>query len=53
LLDDVAFAEFNRNLNFIPGDILPDVVTRLKNQENCSLCRIDFIRDGIVNSLME
>jgi hypothetical protein len=29
-LDDVAFAEFDRNLNFIPDDILPDVVARLK-----------------------
>jgi hypothetical protein len=52
-LDDVAFAEFDRNLNFIHDDILPNVVVRLKNQENCSFCRMDFVRDGIVNSLME
>jgi len=24
--DDVAFAEFHRNLNFVPNDILPDVM---------------------------
>jgi len=26
--DDVAFTEFDRNLNFIPDDILPDFVAR-------------------------
>jgi hypothetical protein len=52
-LDDVAFAEFDRNPNFVPDDILPDVVARLKNQENYSPCRMDFVRDGIVDSLME
>jgi len=31
-LDDVAFAEFDRNPNFVPDDILPDLVARLKNQ---------------------
>jgi len=30
-LDDVAFAELDRNPNFVPDDILPDVVARLKN----------------------
>jgi len=29
-LDDVAFAEFDRNPNFVHDDILPDVVARLK-----------------------
>jgi len=53
LLDDVAFAEFDRNLNFIPDDILPDVVAHLRNQGNCSPCRMDFVRDEIVDSLME
>ena len=52
-LDDVAFAEFNRNPNFISDDILPDVVARLRNQENCSSCQMDFVRDEIVDSLME
>jgi hypothetical protein len=53
LLDDVAFAEFDRNPNFIPDDILYNVVARLKNQENCSSCRMNFIYDKIIDSLME
>jgi hypothetical protein len=53
LLDDVAFAEFDRNPNFVPDDILPDVVAGLRNQKNCSPCRMNFVRDGIVDSLME
>jgi hypothetical protein len=52
-LDDVAFAEFDRNPNFVPDDVLPDVVARLKNQGNCSSYRMDLIRDEIVDSLME
>jgi hypothetical protein len=47
-LNDVTFAEFDRNLNFIP-----DVVERVRNKENCSSCRMDFICDEIVDSLME
>jgi len=39
-LDDITFAEFDRNLNFVPDYILPDVVPLLKNQENCSPCRM-------------
>jgi hypothetical protein len=52
-LDDIAFTEFDRNLNFVLDDILHDVVARLRNQENCSPCRMDFVRDEIVDSLME
>jgi len=59
--DDVTFAEFDRNLNFVPDDILHDVVSRLEsydvsrleNYENCSTCRMDFVCNGIANSLME
>jgi len=53
MLDDVAFVEFDRNLNFVPDDILPGVVARLRNQENYSPCRMDFVSDEIVDSLME
>jgi len=49
-LNDIAFAEFDRNLNFIPDNILPDVVTRLKNQENYSPYRMNFIGEEIINS---
>ena len=31
--DDVAFTEFDRNLNFIPDYILPDVVACLRNKK--------------------
>jgi hypothetical protein len=31
--DDVAFIEFDRNLNFVLDDILPDVVARSGNHE--------------------
>jgi hypothetical protein len=51
-LDDVTFAKFDRNPNFVLDDILPDVA-RLRNQENCSPCRMDFVRDEIIDSLME
>ena len=53
MFDDVAFVEFDRNSNFVHDDILPDVVARLRNQGNCSPCRMNFVRDGIVDSLME
>jgi hypothetical protein len=39
--DDVAFAEFDPNPNFISDDILPDVVARSGSH------------DGIANNLME
>jgi len=32
---------------------LPDVVARIRNQGNCSPCQKYFIRDRIVDSLME
>jgi hypothetical protein len=51
--DDVVFAEFDRNLNFILDDILSDVVARLRNHENRSPCRMDFVYDGNVDSLMK
>ena len=52
-LDDVVFVEFDRNPNFISDNILPDVIARLRNQKNCSSCQIDFVRDGIIDSLIE
>ena len=51
--DDITFVEFDRNSNFVYNDILPDVVVRLRNQKNYSHCLMDFVRDGIVDSLME
>ena len=51
--DNVTFAEFDHNLNFILDDILPDVIARLRNHEKYSPCWIDFARDKIAHSLME
>jgi hypothetical protein len=51
--DDITFAEFDRNPNFILDDILPDVVARSGRHGNYNPCRIDFVRDGIADSLME
>jgi len=51
--DNIAFAEFDRNLNFILDDILLDFVARSKNHENCNFCRMNFVCNGIVDSLME
>jgi len=50
--DDIAFAEIDRNPNFVSDDILPDVVARSGSHGNCT-CWMDFVRDGIANSLME
>ena len=46
------FTEFDRNPNFIPDDILPDIAHSISH-ENCSSYRMDFIRNGIADSLME
>jgi hypothetical protein len=35
----VSFAEFDGNFNFVSDDILPNIITPLKNQGNCSLYR--------------
>jgi len=51
--DDVTFTEFDRNPNFVPDNILPDVVARLRSYGNCSSYWMDFICDGIVDSLIE
>jgi hypothetical protein len=51
--NNIAFAEFDCNPNFIPDDILPNVVARSGSHENYSLCRMDFVRDEIADSLMK
>jgi hypothetical protein len=43
----------DRNPNFVLDYILSDVVAHLKNQENCSPYQMYFIRDRIVDSLIE
>jgi hypothetical protein len=39
----VTFTEFDRNLNFVYNDILPNVVARLGSHENCNPCIVYFI----------
>jgi len=51
--DDEAFAEFDHNFNFVPDDILYDVVAHSRSHGNWSPYRMDFISDGIAYSLME
>jgi hypothetical protein len=53
LYDDVTFTEFDCNPNFVPDNILPDVVACLRSHGNCSSCWKDFVRDGIVDNLMK
>jgi hypothetical protein len=45
--------EYDRNSNFVSDDILPDFVARSKNHENYSSYQMNFIRDEIVDNLME
>ena len=45
--------EFDRNSNSVSDDILPDFVARSKNHENYSPYQMNFIRDEIVDNLME
>jgi len=45
--------EFDRNSNFVSDDILPDFVARSKNHGNYSSYQMNFIRDEIVDKLME
>ena len=45
--------EFDRNFNFVSDDILPDFIAHSKNQENYSSYHMNFIRDEIVDKLIE
>ena len=49
--DDMIFAEYNRNPNFVSKDILPDV-HRSNSHEMYTHSCMDLVRDGIANSLM-
>ena len=49
---DITFAEYDSNLNFVPEDILADIVSRSNSQGSQTRSRIDLVRDGIASSLM-
>nr|XP_034896703.1 protein ALP1-like [Populus alba] len=51
--DDAVFSEYDRNPNLIPDDFLPDTVQASAVQGSQRPSRMDFVRDGIANSLME
>ncbi|XP_034912237.1 uncharacterized protein [Populus alba] len=51
--DDAVFSEYDRNPNLIPDDFLPDTVQVSAVQGSQRPSRMDFVRDGIANSLME
>jgi hypothetical protein len=41
------------NINFILDNILSNFITRSKNYENCNFYWMNFVRNGIINSLIE
>ena len=45
--------EFDCNSNFVSDDILPDFFASSKNHENCSSYRRNFVRDEIIDKLIE
>jgi len=45
--------KFDLNFNFISDDILPNFGARSKNYGNYSPYQMNFIRDEIINKLME
>ena len=51
--DDEVFVKFDYNFNFVPDDILHDVVGRSGIHENWSPCWMDFVCDRIADCLME
>jgi hypothetical protein len=52
-LDDAVFSEYDRNPNLIPDDFLPDIIQASAVQGSQMPSRMNFIRDGIANILME
>jgi hypothetical protein len=51
-IQDVAFNEFNRHPDFVPDDILTDMVPRLQTRGHQRASRMDYVRDGITTSLI-
>ena len=51
--DDAVFSEYDYNSNLIPDDFLSDIVQASAVQGSQRPSRMDFVRDGIANSLIE
>jgi len=50
--DDEVFFKYDRNPNFIPDDFLLGIVPHSNIRGSHRPSRMDFVRDGIANSLM-
>jgi len=48
----IAFNKFDSHLDFILLDTFPDVVPQSQTTGHQRASRMDYIRDGIANSLM-
>jgi len=48
----VAFTEFDRSPNFVPDDILIDVVPYSQTHGNLRSSRMNYVRDGSATNLM-
>jgi len=51
-IQDVAFNEFDRHLDFVPDDILTDVVSRSQTCGHQRASRMNYVCDGIATCLM-
>ena len=49
---DVAFNKFDSHPDFVPPYTFPDVVPQSQTSEHQTASCMDYIRDGIANSLM-
>ena len=52
LQGDITFAEYDSNPNFVPEDILADVVSRSNSQGLQRPSHMNLVHDGITSSLM-
>ena len=48
--DDITFAEYDRNPNFVPEDILPNVVPRSNSQGSQTCSHMNLVRNEIASS---
>ena len=49
---DATFVEYDRNPDYIPDELLPDVVACETSHSSRRNSRMDIVREGIADSLM-
>ena len=49
---DITFTKYDCNPNFVPKDIVLDVISRSNNQGSQTRSGMTLVRDGIASSLM-